>query len=443
MKESGFEGFFEKLERVQLECAALIRELSDIPFASSVPGGARDWSEPLSAWWRRERGGADPELVTLYEKLVEHGRVLFLLAERLGEQVESGEELEALLKTFQQTLSECLVFDKSSGANMFSPMGHLVDTWQRQAGAVFGLPGNFARDFPDAIKSRNAEDLKAALSGFVDPGEIAASRLRGADFQALATALVDYQDSFNRFARLAVKATADTVARMESERDALGSDEAPGVRELYDSWLRCCEQSYDDLARDPEFARLMGELVNGAVRVRAARQRIADATAESLGLPTRRDVRELSASLHHARRRLSRMERGIAPTGLANPLANSPRKPAPFSEPRQEPVAASPGVPQDTENREPSLRRKPSRGKASGKKTTSGKPAAGKSVKKKSVKTPARKKTTRRKSAAGEVDAEVSAPKTDSGGPQAGTGRDEAKSARRRKTAGSGTRRQS
>ncbi len=398
MTENAFEGLFEKLERVRLDFASLVNELSDIPFASSAPGDPGGWSEPLSTWWARERADADGELVSLYGKLVDHGRVLFGLAERLGTPADGGSsgdgaDLMALLERFQRSMSECLT--GAPQGDTVSPMSQLVDNWQRHAASVFAMPASPAIAFPDLFRARGEGDLRASLAPLLDPAAEAASRLHGEALEELVEAVIAYQDTFNRFARLSVEATGDAVSRMKQSLASRDDDEAFGVREFYDLWLESCEQSYDDLTRDDRFAGLMGALVNDAVRVQRARQRLTDAAAASLGLPSRRQFRELAASLHESRRRISRLERGIETPVAGSPLANeTPPVPPPVPE-VDEALSPSPGSADTTPGDPP---RPVARRKTAVKKRAAGKKTAKKKVTKKKV---AAKKTTRKTPAGG------------------------------------------
>lgn len=400
MTDNAFEGLFEKLERVRLDFTSLVNELSDIPFASSASGSAGGWSEPLSTWWARERAGADREVASLYAKLVDHGRVLFSLAERLGTPAggSSGDDadLMAILERFQRTMAECL--GATPGGDMLSPMSQLVDNWQRHAATVFGLPASPASAFPDLFRARGEADLKTSLAPLLDPASDAASRLHGESLQEMVEAVIAYQDTFNRFARLTVEATGDAVERMKDALSNRADDEAFGVREFYDLWLDSCEQSYDDLARDDRFAELMGALVNDAVRVHRARQRLTDAAATTLGLPSRRQFRELAAALHESRRRLSRLERGTVERFAGSPLADETMMTTPVPEPRVDSEASTatsatvmaPGAP---------ARRKSAAKKVARKKVAN-KPASKKKTAKRSA---SKKKTVRKKASAGKA----------------------------------------
>ncbi|KAA3622412.1 MAG: hypothetical protein DWQ08_12865 [Proteobacteria bacterium] len=304
----------DKLERVRQEYLKLVKELSDIPQSFASASGEAGWSEPLDAWWHRNRDKAHAEVADVYEKLVEHGSILFRLAEKIARSAPNskpGEETEllALLEAYQRAMSEALGALAPRGAGRLSPMSDLLDAWRHSAGDLFGIPPNPLSAFAGLHRSADRDAARQAAASLLNPATVALPKMTHRDAMTLVESLVEYQDRFNRFARLVMGAAADAITRMHEEQRRHSDDDPRGIRDLYAQWLECCELAYDELARDDEFAESLSGLVNSAVRFRAARQKYADAAATAMGMPSREQVRSLSRALHDTRRSLRRVER--------------------------------------------------------------------------------------------------------------------------------------
>jgi class III poly(R)-hydroxyalkanoic acid synthase PhaE subunit len=299
MTDPGLQHLLEKVERAQLDFTEILRKLSDIQIASTSGG----WAEPLDKWWAGVRTDADPEVVALYEKLVEHGHVLFRLAEHLGTSPKKGDKRPdlTLLREFQQGLGDGLTSAASHTTGIFSPMSHLMDTWLNQVEPLLGVPGSPSGKFSKPDQAQDS--FTASIRSLLDPLPAISSHDRRR-LRELVDAMLDYQTHLNRFTKLAIRATADAAARMEARGDLKSDRKRIGVREFYTAWLECCEETYDELAREDEFIETLGALFNSAVRLRTVRQRLADASAKAAGMPSRGEMRELAGALQQMRRRV-------------------------------------------------------------------------------------------------------------------------------------------
>ena len=300
----------KRLDRVRRE---FLETLSLPGEKSGASGETNSWSGPVDDWWTGARGNASPEVADLYAKLVEHGRVLFNVAEQLHERQTKGNQrpnaaLMTLLEAFQKDLKQT-IDDSPRQAGMFSPVSHLAALWQQQAEAMFGIAANIASDILPHVAKRTLPEAQETIDRLLAASIPGAGIVAPRRVNAVLEALIDYQQHLNAFMRLAVRIASDAIGRTERELTSNDDERSLGVQDLYAIWLKCCEESYDEIVREDDYPRMLSALVNSAVRLRARRQELADASSSALGIPSRTDVRLLASALQDTRRRLRHYER--------------------------------------------------------------------------------------------------------------------------------------
>lgn len=304
MNTPDIEAVLEQLSRARHDFNELVRELSDIPFAA-FHQDASSYASPLTEWWREVCRDSNAEVTTLFGRLVEHGRVIFQLAERLVASKGADEDLMVLLASFQRNLDQCLR-GLDGGEAMFSPVSHLFERWQQEATHWFGItPGTGA----------------VGGAGPEWPAALAAGHPRHA--VALGEAMAGYQEALNAFARLVIPTCGDALSRMEKGLAATAGQPI-GVREFHALWLECGEAAYDELINQPRFAESLAALINAAVRLAACRQALADDVARVNGMPTRGEVRALARALQDTRRELRRSRQPGSKEDRPAPGASDP-----------------------------------------------------------------------------------------------------------------------
>ncbi len=343
MTDPDLQQLFERLDRVRRQFADLVGESAASAANRGAAGG--DWSEPLEAWWRRERHHAPADVAELYGRLVEHGRVLFRLAEHLGQAPRrndmGGDAFLELVEESRRHLGEFWKLPAFEAGGAPSPFGQLVDHWRATALALLGYPGGGAGEAGGA-EANAGSWAHVLLGGLPGPDHGGAATVSPVDLERLVEAWTAYLDQFNRLARLAVEAAAGAVSQLQAELDAAPANEPLGVRDLYALWLECCESTYAEISRTDEFPEILGGLVNSAIRLRAARQRLLDSAAAALGMPTRADIDDLAAALHETRRELRSATRAPANGQPPARARTATRKaPAGKSATRHAPAAAS------------------------------------------------------------------------------------------------------
>src|SRR5690606_2915911 len=142
--------------------------------------------------------------------------------------------------------------------------------------------------------------------------------------QALARALVEYEEANSAYNALLSKATQQAFVLFE---DRLTERAEPGrqvesARALFDLWIDAAEEAYAEVALSPEFRRAYGRLVDAQMRVRAGVQQQVEQLCASLGMPTRTEVDSAHRRIVELERALRRLRDAVE--GGASPAAAAP-----------------------------------------------------------------------------------------------------------------------
>ncbi len=187
--------------------------------------------------------------------------------------------------------------------------------------------------------------------------------------QALAQAMVDYNDQMNRYNTLMYKASRLGLDKFESklaERSEPGR-EITSLRGLYDVFVDAAEEGYAEVALSDEFREAYGALVNSQMRVRQLVQGEVERSTAALGIPGRTELDSVHKRNHEMRRRIADLEERLArledaqlapPVVASAPVVAEPKAPAAAKKPAApKPVKAKAAKPAAASTPKSSTRR--------------------------------------------------------------------------------------
>jgi len=312
------------------------------------------WEAALDQWWKTVSPAASDPSKVFMDRLLEQGKAYFATVERLTRGLTSGSDAsvgwDALNSTFadmQRAFTGGLSGIGDGGADdaMRRMLGFWempLDNWQRMMSSLSPmLPGDLLRNMPhDQVKDRVDRMLSAPGLGY--------TREEQAQYQDLVRRTMDYQsalqDYMGFFGKLGIKSVERLKALIQARADS--GEPIDSARDLYDSWVSCCEAAYADEVSSPEYARIHGRLVNAQM---ALKQRVAVMVDETLGamnMPTRSELRTLQDRMQetrrenkHLRRELDAIKRRLGEPSLV--AARAPAMPKKKAVARKKVVAAA------------------------------------------------------------------------------------------------------
>ncbi|WP_296897863.1 class III poly(R)-hydroxyalkanoic acid synthase subunit PhaE [Thiohalocapsa sp.] len=286
------------------------------------------WEAAMDQWWQAVSPAASDPSKQFMNRLMEQGKAYFATVERFtrglaGADGSAGwDALNKTLDEMQRGFTDAL--SSGFGANPFAAGGSTgaaedamhrmlgfwempLDNWQRMMSSMTpAMPGDLLRNMPHEQVKENFDRMLSA------PG-LGYTREEQAQYQDLMRRGMDYQRAFQDYMGFFAKLGIKSVERLRDFVQSRASEGKPidSARDLYDSWVSCCETVYAEDVNTPEYARIHGQLVNAQMALKNRMSVMVDETLGALNMPTRSELRTLQDRMQETRRENKRLRREI------------------------------------------------------------------------------------------------------------------------------------
>jgi len=306
---------------------------------------ATAWGNAMDHWWKALAPAASSDMARGFmDKMVEQGKFFFQMAEELtgklagaGSQVDWSAALDNATGSLKDAFARLGAGDQSVH-KMFAFWELPFDNWQRMASSLSPVPGDVLRNMP-------TEGMRSKLDRVLGAPGLGYTREEQGQYQELARAAIDYQETLAEYLGFFSKMGVGAVERLqwqireaEQKKKTIGS-----ARDLYDTWVHCCEAEYADRVMTDEYTELHGRLVNALMRVKQRMSFIVDEYLGALNMPTRRELRTLQDRVQEARRETKRLRSELE--ALRKQVGGTAAAPAPAAAPAASPAPAKPAAP--------------------------------------------------------------------------------------------------
>ena len=255
---------------------------------------ANPWQQSMDHWWSAVQGGVPSAGQDFFSKMMDQGKAFFQMAEQTM-QAAGGQEsptdawahlLSSMAEGFHQTPGN----DAFNQATAFWEMP--LDNWNRMASAMSPLPGDTLRGMPHEGVKDNIDRILAA------PG-LGYTRENQAQYQSLGQAVMEYQEAMTEYSLFFSSLGEKSVRQLQEQ---LGDTPVESARQLYDSWVGCCEEVYAAEVMTDDYAKMHGRLVNALMELKHRWGEILNESLSAMNIPTRDDLRTLQTRMQEQRR---------------------------------------------------------------------------------------------------------------------------------------------
>ena len=291
---------------------------------SSSSASINPWADALDKWWVSASSLATPPVQEFYSRLIEQGKSYFGMVEGLNQALQTaaatGQSLsqwqEAMSKTFDSMKTAFTVPARDVQANARKMMGLWelpLENWERMASSMSATPGDLLQDInvPDAGIMR--ESIKGRLDQFLSAPGVGHMRERQDQFQELTRLWINYQESLHDYARSFSDMGVKSVERLQGRFGKLIEEgkELKSLRDIYDLWVDCCEESYADYVTTDDYVEINGRMVNSLMAFKRHSRMMIDEVLGALNMPTRREMETLHSRFHQLRRQEKATQKDI------------------------------------------------------------------------------------------------------------------------------------
>jgi class III poly(R)-hydroxyalkanoic acid synthase PhaE subunit len=273
------------------------------------------WAQALDNWWKAIAPGVPQENQDLIQKMMEPGKSFFGISEeftrflgKLSEPAKSWGNWQDLFLSrvgeLKTTLSQTSTEGVTKAMRGLFPFFEMpMDTWTRTFSSASPLPGDFLQVLkPEGL----ADDLHDRIGRFLSVPGVGYTREWQEQAQRGARLLLDYEWALQKYTQIYSKAGIDTLERLSKkiiDRAEKGG-EIKSLREIYDLWVDCCEEAYNDIVFTEEYQDAYGSLVNTLMALKHHSQNMTDELMGALNMPTHKGITTLQCRQQELRREL-------------------------------------------------------------------------------------------------------------------------------------------
>ena len=257
-------------------------------------------TDAMEHWWQSVAPSMPAGNEEFIHKILEQGKVYYFLGEQFikildetNKAANAGRDWE---RTFNKQFEEIKTAfgkmqsdaketaHKMAGAWQLMPM----DTLQRTFALSSVMPG----DFLGAMKHNDIQQMSDKFLSIPGVGYTRESQERLQEGIRLWT---EYQKVCQEYNQAMYKVSMDGIEAMRQKILAMAREgkELKSLRELYDLWIECNEETYASFAYTPEYSRLYGRLTNALMAVKQHGRNIVDESLGALNVPTYKGINTL------------------------------------------------------------------------------------------------------------------------------------------------------
>jgi class III poly(R)-hydroxyalkanoic acid synthase PhaE subunit len=273
------------------------------------------WAQALDHWWKAVAPGVPQENQDLIQKMIESSKSFFGISEEftrflgnLSEPAKSWGNWQGLflfrIGELKTTLSQASTEGATKAMRGLFPFFEMpMDTWTRTFSSASPLPGDFLQVLkPEGL----ADDLHDRIGRFLSVPGVGYTREWQEQAQRGMRLLLDYERALQEYTQLHSKAGIDTLERLSKKiiDRAEKGEEIKSLREIYDLWVDCCEEAYNDIVFTEEYQDAYGHVVNALMALKHHGQSMMDEIMGALNMPTHKGVTTLQCRQQELRREL-------------------------------------------------------------------------------------------------------------------------------------------
>ena len=309
---------------------------------SSSSASINPWADALDKWWMSASSLATPPVQEFYSRLIDQGKSYFGMVEGLNQALQTAASTGQSLSQWQDAMSKTfdsmkMAFteparDVQENAQKMRGLWELpLENWERMASSMSLTPGDLLQgiNVPDVGTLR--ESMKGRLDQFLSAPGVGHMRERQDQFQELTRLWINYQESMQDYARSFSDMGVKSVERLQKRFAEFIKEgkELKSLRNIYDLWVDCCEESYADYVTTDHYVEVHGRMVNSLMALKRHNRMMIDEVLGALNMPTRREMETLHSRFHQLRRQEKATQKEIEILkSKVSAMASQPTKPA-------------------------------------------------------------------------------------------------------------------
>jgi class III poly(R)-hydroxyalkanoic acid synthase PhaE subunit len=296
--------------------------------ASTTTGSPAPWGEALEQWWKAIFPAVPEQSHDFLGRIVQQGKNFLSISEEftrfsntLAETKKAGGQWQDLwqgeMEKFKSIFAQSNPTDIAANMwNIFPFLELPVDTWTRTFASTSLLPGDFLGAFKSLSMEQSQNKFQGEMEKFLSVPGVGYTREWQEQSQHGARLLLDYQRALQAYQQIHSQFCLDGIDRFSKKVNELveRGEEITSLRQLYDLWVDCGEEAYNDFVFTEEYSACYGGLVNALMALKHHIQNVADEASGALNLPTRKGMTTVQHRQQELRRELATLRTQVRET---------------------------------------------------------------------------------------------------------------------------------
>lgn len=272
----------------------------------------------MDSWWKLVAPSLPKGSNEFISKMMEQGRFFNILGEQFTKLLSGISELNKATSDWQSVLNEQFdelkkLYATQQGEAREAMHGMLgawqllpMDTLQRTFSTASIMPGDFLEDVkPDVLQKVTDKFLSIPGVGYTrEAQEQMQEGIRL--WNIYQKTCQEYNNAMNKVGIIALDAMRLKIIKMAEEGKDIHS-----LREIYDLWVDCSENTYAEYVFSEEFSELYGRLTNALMAVKHHGRNYVDEVLSAFNMPTRRGINTMQKRQQDMRREQKKTEKII------------------------------------------------------------------------------------------------------------------------------------
>ena len=265
--------------------------------------------DAMEYWWKSVSPMLPEGNAKFVNKILEQSRIYYTLGEQfvrllneMNKVDKSRHDWESLLnRQFEEIKTVFTKSDEESKETVHKMLGAWqlmpMDTLQRTFSLSSTMPGDFLGDL-------KRDSLQKVTHKFLSMPGVGYTRESQEQWQEGIRLWTEYQKICQEYNQALYKISIDAIDAMRQKILNMSKEgkEFKNLREIYDLWIDCNEESYASYVYTPEFSELYGRLTNALMAVKQHGRNIVDENLSVLNVPTYKGINTLQKRQYDMRR---------------------------------------------------------------------------------------------------------------------------------------------
>lgn len=276
------------------------------------------WMKAMEYWWQQNQPSMSSLNTNTFQKLMDESRNFYFMGQQLSQLLNqinaskaSGDEWMSSLNSQIEQMKD---FFSAQNITSTAPFAAAASYDLLNNPFIDTLKKSFA-EMPTENPFMNMESMSPDWMNSMDPmlkmQPLGYSRETQEKLQKNVLLLKEFQIANQAYNEAMLNVSLQGLEKFKQAviKKSESEEKIESLKQLYDLWVDCNEESYAEFTMTEEYSRLYGDMVNSLMAYKAQSNEIMEDSLRAINLPSKGDITALAEKQHTMSRRLRTAEK--------------------------------------------------------------------------------------------------------------------------------------